>query len=534
MRAIRVPAFSMITTALLASSFVRAQEATNPADINAVAQQIDQQYADALAQKQSELTQGQAALRDCAAQDEARKNDQAAQKAQDDGQRQADQAQKALGNQAPGGGIPGNLQKVADTILGNGATARRQADQQLNNIALNVKQINQGFLDAARSQDAKKIAEKVQSKDQKTIDESFGGNSEAADAFVAQVNAADTINSEVINYNKATGATVNSNALQIACNNPIFRQQYATSFGAVTASVTNNQRISYGMENARTCIQNVRYDVANSNEQFAKAMTNKANGQSISSGLMQAGLNTLVGSLGAKAGAKAAQGHADDTAAAQAANNDGQLANCQQAANDQIAAVKAAMSDLGDKRSRALADARLRAAAAGQRSTASLGSNGSAGGAVSAGAPANLTAAKAGPAGGGGAAPAAGSPAGMAGGGGGGGGGGGADWTFGSGNGFGGIGPGGPLEQPSFETAGGGGGGGGGYGGFGGEGSSFGPDLFTDPNAGRGYAANTDAEGFGDGGILTLMARARERVSNHADQLVQSIDLKKLATGPVQ
>jgi hypothetical protein len=108
-------------------------------------------------------------------------------------------------------------------------------------------------------------------------------------------------------------------------------------------------------------------------------------------------------------------------------------------------------------------------------------------------------------------------------------------WTFGGG-GEGTPGGGGLPQQPESANfaAEGGGGGGGGAGGFGdalaglGEDPGLGGEGLGEED--RGLASDGSEMMLGDGGILSLLARARARYGAHAGELSRSIDIEKLSS----
>jgi hypothetical protein len=79
-------------------------------------------------------------------------------------------------------------------------------------------------------------------------------------------------------------------------------------------------------------------------------------------------------------------------------------------------------------------------------------------------------------------------------------------------------------ESASFSADSGGGDGGGGSTGFGEE-LGFGPQGLGPQDDGSGAGTLT---ALGDGGLLSLLARARARYGAHAAELVQAIDISKM------
>jgi hypothetical protein len=106
-----------------------------------------------------------------------------------------------------------------------------------------------------------------------------------------------------------------------------------------------------------------------------------------------------------------------------------------------------------------------------------------------------------------------------------------APYGFGNGRNDAAIGGGLPMQPDAASYASDGGGAGGGFG----FGDNFGFDQApaADGAAGAGGAAQAaGVNQVGDGGLMTLMARARMRYAAHASDLVKSIDLKEMARAP--
>lgn len=541
--------------------------------LNSNMQQIEDEFSNLVNDKNQEMAQAQQALRDCATQDAAARNEIAQQQADAQNQARQQQLDNLVGaNQANplsganglgGGGLPGDIGNVINGITGNGARATKMANQELGQIKNAVTSRNAEIAtvrDQLSSVAPKLVESPTHSKEevasyveQLKKDPNFPSDykrystSEVPQVVLNDVKKlSDLQQRPLFTYSEGSGVVLDQSLARQLCSIPAFNQEYAMNQAPV------NSQFYVAQTPANACTTGLRQEASDLNTRYSRAMDNRSNGTNLGSELMKAGLNSVARSLGAKAAAKNNPAHADNTGPngqpdgipdmSQYANQNADLQRqmCEQAARDQMDAVKKAISDLNARRARALMNAQLMGDASGQKGLGapSLGSgengDGTAGGVVNAGAPSSLT-----PAGAKGlaAAPGAeggGSPgAAAAGGGAGAGGGGNADWTFGAG-GPPGVPASGPMEQPSFDVAG-GGGGGGGYGAFGGGPEAFGGvDPFADPNGYGATGTGAAGEGIGDGGLLVVLARARMRLADHADQLVRRMPLDKMAANPIR
>lgn len=475
------------------------------ASLNDVTRQIDQTFSDRLTQYQSDLSQAQQALARCAVDDQARKNDIASNQQQGDNDRAQKAGQNLLGNAAPTFG------NIMDAATGQAAMQRKAAEAQIAAVRRQAEQIN---ADISRLKGSTGTTSSVVRPTSSNVDYSSSEIQNACNQIIKKASNAKKCEGDVLTqFNNGT---------------------YGGNDKPLTDQGVRCEVDQRGWGSVTACRYDLEQQASDLDRRAVVAARDRAMGKSLGGEVMKGLLNNVAQSVG-QGVASGIGKHADQQAADNAnKNSDMQLQQCQNDANLAIANAQNAIKKLGDDRSRALLDAQLASSASNQRRTPTLASDGSgaAGGTANAGAPDGLNGTKGlNLAGGGGAAAPAGGGA-AAGGGGGGAGGGAADWTFGSGGAAAASGGGGPLGADGYDVAG-GGGGGGGFSPFGND-MGFGPDLFGDPNANRGLAGIEDGQGggFGDGGLMVLLIRARSRLAAHASDLVKSVDMKKMAASP--